>query len=109
MQPGDEAVQTPNDLSDPQTNGYRKSRSMSATTAFISSNHALTPHHPALALLPSLQLFGPLIFPLYRAALLRKRILIVTDTPVEFACNLGSHALPCPLGDLAPANPSNSL
>jgi hypothetical protein len=37
----------------------------------------------------SLKLFGPLIFPLYRAALLRKRILIVTDTPVEFACNLG--------------------
>lgn len=62
---------------------------MSATTAFISSHHALTPHHPALTLLRSIKLFGPLIFPLYRAALLRKRILVVTETPVEFSCNLG--------------------
>ena len=70
-------------------NGYPKTRSMSTATTFISSHHSLTPHHPALTLIESIKLFGPLIFPLYRAALLRKRVLIVTDTPVEFACNLG--------------------
>jgi hypothetical protein len=31
--------------------------------------------------------FGPLIFPLYKAALLRKRILIMHEAPVELACN----------------------
>jgi hypothetical protein len=72
-----------------RTNGYHKARTMSTATTFIAANHALTPHHPALALISSIKLFGPLIFPIYRAALLRKRILIVTDTPVEFACNLG--------------------
>lgn len=41
----------------------------------------------------SVKLFGPLLFPLYRAALLRQRILIVTEAPVEFACNLGKSIL----------------
>ncbi|KIX07761.1 uncharacterized protein Z518_02415 [Rhinocladiella mackenziei CBS 650.93] len=90
--PGDRPVQTPYDsaeqFSSQQVNGYRKARTMSTATTFISSLHALTPHHPALTLLDSINLFGPLIFPLYRAALLRKRILVVTDTPVEFSCNL---------------------
>jgi hypothetical protein len=62
---------------------------MSTATTFISSHHALIPHHPALTLEESIKTFGPLIFPLYRAALLRKRILIVTETPVEFSCNFG--------------------
>ena len=34
--------------------------------------------------------FGPLIFPLYKAALLRKRILLVTQAPVEIACKYGT-------------------
>ncbi|EXJ87468.1 hypothetical protein A1O3_04428 [Capronia epimyces CBS 606.96] len=72
----------------PPASGYRKSRSMSIATTFLSSHHALTPHHPALTLLESVDLFGPLLFPLYRAALLRKRILIVADTPVQSSCNL---------------------
>ncbi|ETI27283.1 hypothetical protein G647_09966 [Cladophialophora carrionii CBS 160.54] len=76
----DDALQRPN--------GYTNSRSMSTGTTYISSHRSLTPHHPALTLMDSVKLFGPLIFPLYRAALLRKRILIVTDAPVEFACNL---------------------
>ena len=72
-----------------QLNGYSKSRSMSAGTNFLSSHHSLSPHHPASTLIDSVKLFGPLIFPLFRAALLRKRILIVTETPVESVCNLG--------------------
>ncbi|KIW70021.1 hypothetical protein PV04_02332 [Phialophora macrospora] len=92
LKPEDHPPQTPHDSAGDESlqgpNGYTKSRSMSTTTTFVSSHHSLTPHHPALTLMDSLKLFGPLIFPLYRAALLRKRILIVTDTPVEFACNL---------------------
>lgn len=91
--PGHGQVQTPYDSTEQfgtqQPNGYRKSRTMSTATTYVSTNHSLAPHHPALALLDSIRLFGPLIFPLYRAALLRKRILFVTDTPVEFSCNLG--------------------
>jgi hypothetical protein len=34
--------------------------------------------------------FGPLIFPLYRAALLRKRILFMGEAPVHGACNYGT-------------------
>ncbi|KAL2413641.1 hypothetical protein ABEF95_003101 [Exophiala dermatitidis] len=73
---------------DPSANGYRKSRAMSTATAYLPSHHTLAPHHPALTLLDSADLFGPLLFPLYRAALLRKRILIVADTPVQSSCNL---------------------
>ena len=43
--------------------------------------------HPALQLSYMAHLFGPLIFPLYRAALCRKRILIVTHAPVHMACD----------------------
>ncbi|EXJ83669.1 hypothetical protein A1O1_07293 [Capronia coronata CBS 617.96] len=79
--PGHSATRQP-------ANGYRKSRSMSTATTFLPSHHTLTPHHPALTLLDSADIFGPLLFPLYRAALLRKRILIVADTPVQSSCNL---------------------
>ncbi|OAP64231.1 hypothetical protein AYL99_00203 [Fonsecaea erecta] len=92
LRPEEPTVQTPLDSTeeDPtqRPNGYLKLRTMSTATTFISPHHALTPHHPALTLIDSIKLFGPLIFPLYRAALLRKRILIVTDAPVEFCCNL---------------------
>ena len=74
--------------------GYTKSRKMSTATTFVASTHALTPHHPALNLIESIKVFGPLIFPLYRLALLRKRVLIITDTPIEFACNLGNDVAP---------------
>jgi DENN domain-containing protein 11/Domain of unknown function (DUF4484) len=68
--------------------GYQKFRSMSASTTFPLGMHTLAPHHPAATLLESFDIFGPLIFPLYRAALLRKRILILTEAPVEFANNI---------------------
>lgn len=73
-----------------QLDGYQKSRAMSASTLFTPGNaHTLTPHHPAATLLEFLHIFGPLVFPLYRAALLRKRVLLVTEAPVELACNIG--------------------
>ncbi|KAJ6080755.1 hypothetical protein N7499_005629 [Penicillium canescens] len=48
---------------------------------------ALTPFHPASSLPGLMDCFGPLIFPLYRAALLRKRILFMGEAPVHTACN----------------------
>ncbi|KIW30947.1 hypothetical protein, variant 1 [Cladophialophora immunda] len=92
LRPEEPALQTPLDSTEEDAthkpNGYVKFRTMSTATTFISPHHALTPHHPALTLIDSIKLFGPLIFPLYRAALLRRRILIVTEAPVEFCCNL---------------------
>lgn len=62
---------------------------MSEGTTLLSSKNVLAPYHPALKLPDLLSSFGPLIFPLYRAALLRKRILLLGDAPVETACNFG--------------------
>ena len=41
-----------------------------------------------MSLAHDLDAFGPLIFPLQRAALVKKSILIITPTPVQPACNL---------------------
>ncbi|RPA72573.1 hypothetical protein BJ508DRAFT_186507, partial [Ascobolus immersus RN42] len=46
----------------------------------------ISPDHPILSLPGYLETFGPLVFPLYRAALLRKRILFIVEPPVERAC-----------------------
>jgi hypothetical protein len=66
-------------------NGYQKTRAMSDTAP--QSAQKLSEHHPATSLPVLFKAFGPLIFPLYRAALLRKRILIVGEAPVEVNCN----------------------
>ncbi|KAI9889316.1 MAG: hypothetical protein M1814_005559 [Vezdaea aestivalis] len=67
-------------------NTSRKRAASDAGTTIIPGHH-LSPHHPALSLPKFFDCFGPLIFPVYRAALLRKRILLITQTPVELACN----------------------
>ncbi|KAF3481232.1 uncharacterized protein GIQ15_03991 [Arthroderma uncinatum] len=64
----------------------RRQRALSDATALI-SNHTLPSYHPALTLPDFLDTFGPLIFPLYRAAILRKRIVFLGDAPVEMSCN----------------------
>ncbi|KAL1954792.1 hypothetical protein VTO42DRAFT_695 [Malbranchea cinnamomea] len=66
---------------------FRRSRALSDATALVTSKHVLAPFHPALSSPELIDTFGPLIFPLYRAALLRKRILLVGDAPMEAACN----------------------
>jgi len=43
--------------------------------------------HPALHMPALLDSFGPLLFPLYRAALLRKRILLLGSPPVQRSCD----------------------
>lgn len=54
------------------------------------SRPALTPFHPASSLPDLIEAFGPLIFPLYKAVLLRKKILLMTEAPVHIPCNYGT-------------------
>jgi hypothetical protein len=46
----------------------------------------LPEYHPALAILQYINTFGPLVFRLQQAALLRKRILFVSSPPVRTTC-----------------------
>jgi DENN domain-containing protein 11 len=71
-------------------NGYSRQRAISDATALMTSHQTLSPHHPAISLPKFITDFGPLVFPLYRAALLRKRILIVGEPPVERNCDFGT-------------------
>ncbi|CAK7268609.1 hypothetical protein SEPCBS57363_003180 [Sporothrix epigloea] len=64
--------------------GHARNRSASDGTALLlPPGHHLSPYHPAWSLTTLLDNFGPLIFPIYRAALLRKRILISAHAPVR--------------------------
>ncbi|KAG9776610.1 hypothetical protein KCU95_g13283, partial [Aureobasidium melanogenum] len=66
----------------------RKSRALSDAAGLHPSNPTLSQDHPAMSLAHDLDVFGPLIFPLQRAALLKKSILIMSSAPVQPACNL---------------------
>ncbi len=69
--------------------GHNRNRSSSDGAALLPPGHNLSAHHPAWSLPHLLETFGPLIFPIHRAALLRKRILIIAHAPVEETCNFG--------------------
>lgn len=69
--------------------GHGRKRSASEGTVLVGSGHTLSPHHPAWSLSKMLSIFGPLIFPIYRAALLRRRILISCHAPVQEICDFG--------------------
>jgi hypothetical protein len=75
-----------------QPNGARRSRGMSDAAALTGALRSFSAHHPALSLTGFTKLFGPLIFPLYRSALLRKRILLVGEPPVRQNCEFGKHS-----------------
>ncbi|KAI9785392.1 MAG: hypothetical protein M1835_003342 [Candelina submexicana] len=76
------AVQAPRESKAPG-----RGRSVSDATTFVPPGQTLSPYHPALSLATFLNALGPLLFPLHRAALLRKRILLMGQAPVELACN----------------------
>ncbi|KAJ5491065.1 hypothetical protein N7539_002632 [Penicillium diatomitis] len=65
----------------------RHTRAFSDAMVLETARPALTPFHPASSLPGFIESFGPLIFPLHRAALLRKRILIMAEAPVHTPCN----------------------
>lgn len=69
------------------TRRHGRKRSASDGTALIPQEHRLSPYHPAWSLANLLDKFGPLIFPIQRAALLRKRILISCHAPVHEVCD----------------------
>ncbi|KAJ5352061.1 Protein of unknown function DUF2347 [Penicillium brevicompactum] len=64
-----------------------RTRAFSDALVLDTFRPALTPSHPASSLPDFLDTFGPLVFPLYRAALLRKRILFMGEAPVHTPCN----------------------
>lgn len=66
-----------------------RSRSASDGAALLQPEHKLSNFHPAWSLKKLLDTFGPLIFPIHRAALLRKRILISCHAPVQETNNFG--------------------
>lgn len=56
------------------------------TTSLLPSQE-LSNLHPVLSLHDCISLFGPLILPVYRAALARRRILLTSDAPIQRACH----------------------
>ncbi|OJJ45579.1 hypothetical protein ASPZODRAFT_133418 [Penicilliopsis zonata CBS 506.65] len=65
----------------------RRNRAISDAIVLEPARPALTPFHPASSLPDFVNSFGPLVFPLYRAALLRKRVLFMAEAPVQAPCN----------------------
>lgn len=87
----EESQDTPNGHSDNDAKQRStRAKSMSSANGLPGPTSGLAPMHPAFALPTMLHTFGALIFPLYKAALLRKRILLVNEAPVELACNFGT-------------------
>lgn len=78
-----------------QPNDHGRNRSVSDGTTLLPVGQTLSSYHPAWSLPRLLETFGPLIFPIHRAALLRKRILITAHAPVEETCNFGTNSI-CP-------------
>ncbi|KAL9040219.1 MAG: hypothetical protein Q9180_002044 [Flavoplaca navasiana] len=87
-----------------------RNRAVSSASALAPPGQTLSAHHPALSLPTYLDTFGPLVFPLYKAALLRKRVLLISHAPVELACHFAYNisilsTLPSTLHDLLPLSP----
>jgi hypothetical protein len=68
----------------------RRDRRLSTATVVL-ADQILPVGHPALSILEYLDTFGPLVFPLHRAALLRQRILLVRPPPVLLTCDYGTN------------------
>ncbi|CAO2652648.1 Nn.00g009310.m01.CDS01 [Neocucurbitaria sp. VM-36] len=73
-------------LDDGHAKGHSRARAISTVSAVARDDESLPAHHPALSIPRYLDTFGPLVFRLQQAALLRKRILFVASPPVRTAC-----------------------
>ena len=62
---------------------------MSDAAGLSLRENVLSDDHPAMSMPEFLDTFGPLAFPVYRAALLRKRVLLVGSAPIQRSCNYG--------------------
>jgi hypothetical protein len=74
---------------DGEAKGHNRARAISTVSAVIKDEERLPDYHPALSIQRFLDVFGPLVFRLQQAALLRKRILFVGVPPVRTACEFG--------------------
>ncbi|USP80358.1 hypothetical protein yc1106_07632 [Curvularia clavata] len=72
--------------SDGEAKGHSRARAISTVTAVPKDEESLPKYHPALSIQRFLDVFGPLVFRLQQAALLRKRIMFVGIPPVRTAC-----------------------
>jgi hypothetical protein len=68
---------------------HSRVRAISTVSAVMKDEESLPDYHPALSILRYLDVFGPLVFRLQQAALLRKRILFIGMPPVRTACEFG--------------------
>jgi hypothetical protein len=73
---------------------HDRNSSLTDGVSLFQPEHKLSPYHPAWSLAELLDTFGPLIFPIHRAALLRQRILISCHAPVHEICNFGRQLPP---------------
>jgi hypothetical protein len=67
----------------------KRNRALSDATGTFVTEQSMPLDHPALSMNTLITTFGPLIFPLYREALLRRRILLLGSAPVQRTCNFG--------------------
>jgi hypothetical protein len=72
-----------------EAKGHSRARAISTVSAVMKDEESLPDYHPALSIQRFLDVFGPLVFRLQQAALLRKRILFVGVPPVRTACEFG--------------------
>ena len=87
---GSPVVTFSGDLPTQRQKTHGRGRSLSDGAALAPARQKLSPYHPAWSLTRLLDRFGPLIFPIHRAALLRRRILISCHTPVHEVCDYGT-------------------
>ncbi|KAF2202844.1 hypothetical protein GQ43DRAFT_470527 [Delitschia confertaspora ATCC 74209] len=91
---------------------HSRARALSSITAVLPAEQLLPTFHPALSVLQYIDTFGPLVFRLQEAALLRKRVLFMTTPPVRAACeyvyNLSLlSSIPNPAFNLLPPGAEN--
>lgn len=79
----------------PHGKGHSRARAISTVSAVTRDDESLPSYHPALSILQYINVFGPLVFRLQQAALLRKRILFVGSAPVRKACEFGMSSQDC--------------
>ncbi|EMC92400.1 hypothetical protein BAUCODRAFT_126384 [Baudoinia panamericana UAMH 10762] len=65
----------------------KRKRGLSDATPVLGLDATTAADHPSLYMSSLLDSFGPLIFPLHRAALLRKRILLLGAPPLQRNCS----------------------
>ncbi|KAF2845234.1 hypothetical protein T440DRAFT_493586 [Plenodomus tracheiphilus IPT5] len=83
----EEQTRTRRDASSTAPNkGHSRARAISTVSAVVEQDETLPENHPARSITRYIDTFGPLVFRLHQAALLRKRILFVGSAPVRTAC-----------------------